>query len=63
MPLKPREMIRLLERNGFVEIRSNGSHRLFRHPETGRMTIVPYHAKELKPGMERKILEQAGIKK
>ena len=34
MPMKPQEMIRLLKKNGFVELRTNGSHRLFRNPET-----------------------------
>ena len=63
MPMKPQEMIRLLKKNGFVELRTNGSHRLFRNPKTGRTTTVPFHAKELKPGIERAILKQAGITK
>ena len=63
MPMKPQEMIRLLKKNGFVELRTNGSHRLFRNPETGRTTTVPFHSKELKPGIERAILKEAGITK
>ncbi len=62
MPITPKEMVRLLEANGFVFVRSNGSHRLYRNPQTGRSTIVPYHNKTLKPGTEKNILKQAGLK-
>lgn len=41
--LKPREVIRILERLGFVEVRHRGSHRQFRHPD-GRVTTVPVHS-------------------
>lgn len=63
MPLTPKEICRLLEQNGFVCIRSNGSHRMYSNPTTGKSTVVPYHAKDLKPGTENSILKQAGIKK
>lgn len=62
MPMTPKEMIKLLEQNGFVCIRSNGSHRFYRNPLTGRTTTVPYHCKDLKPGTEKNILKQAGLK-
>jgi len=38
--LKPREVVALLERLGFVEVRQRGSHRQFRHAD-GRGTTVP----------------------
>ncbi|MBI4469940.1 MAG: type II toxin-antitoxin system HicA family toxin [Acidobacteria bacterium] len=41
--LKPREVVALLERLGFVEIRQRGSHKQFRHPD-GRTTTVPFYA-------------------
>ena len=63
MPLTPKEMCRLLEQNGFVCIRSNGFHRMYSNPVTKKSTVVPYHAKDLKPGLEKSILKQAGIKK
>lgn len=62
MPMKPREMIKLLEANGFELIDSNGSHHKYRNKTTGRQTIVPVHAKELKKGLEQAILKQAGLK-
>jgi len=33
MPLRVREVIRLLEKHGWVEMRSGGSHRHFKHPD------------------------------
>lgn len=62
MPMTPREIIKLLEANGFVCVSSNGSHYKYRNLQTGKQTIVPYHAKELKKGTEQNILKQAGLK-
>ncbi|MCI9587903.1 MAG: type II toxin-antitoxin system HicA family toxin [Oscillospiraceae bacterium] len=62
MPMTPREMIRLLEQNGFRLVSSNGSHHKYRNPVTGRQTSVPVHAKDLKKGTEQSILKQAGLK-
>ena len=45
MPLTPKEMCRLLEQNGFVCIRSNGSHRMYSNPVTKKSTVVPYQCK------------------
>ena len=64
MPLTPREMVKLLEENGFVELRQRGtSHKIMQNPQTGARTIVPMHSKDLKKGTEQAILKQAGIKK
>ncbi|MGZ5435011.1 MAG: type II toxin-antitoxin system HicA family toxin [Pyrinomonadaceae bacterium] len=41
--LKPREVVSLLQKLGFVEVRQKGSHKQFRHPD-GRSTTVPFHA-------------------
>ena len=62
MPMKPKEMIKLLEANGFELVDSNGSHHKYRNRTTGKQTIVPGHAKELKKGLEQAILKQAGLK-
>jgi predicted RNA binding protein YcfA (HicA-like mRNA interferase family) len=42
--LKPREVVRALERLGFVEVRQRGAHRQFRHLD-GRGTTVPLYRK------------------
>lgn len=63
MPMTPKQMIKLLEANGFVFVSSNGSHAKYRNPITSRSTIVPVHSKDLKLGTEKNILKQAGIQK
>lgn len=63
MPMTPKDMVRLLEQNGFEYVSSNGSHRKYRNPVTGKTAIVPFHAKDLKPGTEKNILKQAGLRK
>lgn len=62
MPMSPKEMVRLLKKNGFEEISQVGSHVKLKNFETGRTVIVPYHSKDLKKGMEQAILKQAGLK-
>lgn len=62
MPMTPREMIKLLEANGFRFVSSNGSHHKYKNPDTGKITIIPVHAKDLKKGLEQSILKQAGLK-
>ncbi len=62
MPMTPREIIKLLENNGFELTGSNGSHRKYKNEKTGKICIVPYHSKELKRGTEQNILKQAGFK-
>ncbi len=62
MPMTPREIIRLLEANGFRLEHSNGSHFFYRNKTTGKTTTVPKHSKDLKKGTEQKILKDAGLK-
>lgn len=62
MPMKPREMIKLLLDNGFVEVSHNGSHKKMFREETNTVVIVPVHSKELKKGTEQAILKEAGLK-
>lgn len=62
MPMTSREMIQYLKKNGFSIISQNGSHVKMRNPITGKQTIVPYHSKSLKKGLEQQISKQAGLK-
>lgn len=63
MPLTPKQMIKYLKQNGFIEVRQEGSHKFFINEETNRRTTVPYHCKDLTKGLEHEILKQAGLKK
>lgn len=62
MPMTPKEIIKLLEQNGFKCVSVNGSHRKMKNEISGKICIVPYHSKELKKGTEQNILRQAGLK-
>ena len=56
-------MIRLLEQHGWVEMRSRGSHRHFKHPNQAFVITVPGNGgKELAPGTLTVILKKAGLK-
>lgn len=61
--MKTREVISLLKRNGFEEIRQNGSHKRFSDGK-GRFVTVPYHgdSAEIPKGTLNSILKQAGLK-
>lgn len=59
--LKPREVVALLERLGFVEVRQRGSHKQFRHTD-GRVTTVPFHpGRDISPILLRQIAADIGL--
>ena len=63
MPMKVREVIRLIEKHGWVEMRTNGSHRHFKHPDLPMVvTVAGNEGKELAPGTWNAILKKAGLK-
>ena len=56
-PLKPTEVIRILQHLGFERIRQKGSHIYFRHPD-GRSTVIPFHkGEDLSKGILNAILK------
>jgi predicted RNA binding protein YcfA (HicA-like mRNA interferase family) len=61
--MTPKDLIKLLEQRGFVLKRINGSHHIFFHPESRKLTVVPVHKKDLPKGTFYSILKQAGIDK
>lgn len=64
MPMNSKEMIRFLLKNGFIQINGGkGSHRRFKNFQTGKVTEVPCHSKELSKVLEKAILKQAGLDK
>lgn len=57
------ELIRLLERNGFVLLKEKGSIRYYSKPGHDRLVRVDYHgSKEVPTGTCHAILKSAGIK-
>jgi len=59
--LKSREVISILERLGFSQVRQRGSHKQFRHPD-GRNTTVAVHAgRDVSPILLRQIASDIGL--
>jgi predicted RNA binding protein YcfA (HicA-like mRNA interferase family) len=61
--IKPKDLVRILKKNGFVLDRSRGSHQIWLHPVSRKRAIVPMHKKDLPIGTLYSILKQAGIDK
>lgn len=60
--LKPRAVIRALERAGFLVRRVRGSHYQLTHPNDPRLRVtVPVHGKDLRPKTLREIIRQASL--
>jgi predicted RNA binding protein YcfA (HicA-like mRNA interferase family) len=57
--LKSRDIIRALQKAGFIEHRQKGGHKIFKK---GNLRVtVPVHPKDLKKGTIHAIIEQAGF--
>jgi predicted RNA binding protein YcfA (HicA-like mRNA interferase family) len=60
--LKPRGVIRILERAGYQVDRVKGSHYIMRHPERRGRIPVPFHGgRDIKMAVLRSIIEQSGL--
>ena len=60
--LRPRDVIRALQRAGFVVARTSGSHcRLIHQSDASRKVTVLIHNEDLKRGTLRGIIAQAGF--
>jgi predicted RNA binding protein YcfA (HicA-like mRNA interferase family) len=65
VPTKVREAIRMIEDDGWVQVKatSGTGHRQFKHPrKRGRVTISGKPGDDLAPGTFNSILKQAGLK-
>ena len=57
-----KEVIRMLKKEGWFELRQSGSHRQFRHKTRAGLITVPIHNDDLSKGTLISILKKAGIK-
>jgi predicted RNA binding protein YcfA (HicA-like mRNA interferase family) len=61
--MKVREIIQRLEQDGWVVVRTRGSHRQYKHPHKTGLVTVPGHLNDdLAAGTVNSILKQAGLK-
>jgi len=62
--VKVREVIRMLEDDGWRHARTTGSHRQFRHPaKPGTVTVAGNRGTDVPRGTLGSILKRAGLKK
>jgi predicted RNA binding protein YcfA (HicA-like mRNA interferase family) len=58
-----RDLIRLLEADGWILSRTRGSHRQYKHEtKAGLVTVPGQMSDDLAPGTLNSILKQAGLK-
>ena len=60
--MKVRDVIRLLNGDGWVQVSQKGSHRQFKHPtKAGKVTVPGQPSDELPTGTLKSILRQADL--
>ncbi len=61
--MKVRDVIKLLEDDGWRLVRTRGSHRQYRHPaKPGLVTLAGHPGDDLAKGTLGSVLKQAGLK-
>lgn len=61
--MKVRDVIRLLEQDGWYLVRTRGSHRQYKHPvKRGLVTVAGKPGQELAAGTLNSVLKQAGLR-
>ncbi len=61
--MKIRDIIKLIEADGWYQVDTRGSHRQCKHPtKSGRVTVAGHPGDDLAPGTLNSILKQAKLK-
>jgi predicted RNA binding protein YcfA (HicA-like mRNA interferase family) len=62
--MKIRDVIRLIEADGWFLVVTRGSHRQYKHRDKpGRVTIAGHPGDDLAPGTLSSVLKQAGLRR
>jgi predicted RNA binding protein YcfA (HicA-like mRNA interferase family) len=61
--VKYRDLIRLIEKDGWFHVRTNGSHRIYKHPTKSGIAIIAAHGmnQDVPKGILAAALKQVGI--
>jgi predicted RNA binding protein YcfA (HicA-like mRNA interferase family) len=59
--VKPRQVVRALERAGFEIDHQTGSHIVLRRTSDNRRVVVPWHSRDLGRGLTLRIIKSAGL--
>ena len=60
-PISPNKIVKILEKSGFKVIRQKGSHVIMINDKRTRIVIPMHPGKDIKPGLVRAIMREAGI--
>jgi predicted RNA binding protein YcfA (HicA-like mRNA interferase family) len=61
--MKVRDVLKLIEGDGWYQVAQKGSHRQFKHPvKQGRVTVAGHPSQEMDRGTLNSILKQAELK-
>ncbi|MEX1117663.1 MAG: type II toxin-antitoxin system HicA family toxin [Terrimicrobiaceae bacterium] len=61
--MSSKEIIRLIQKDGWELCRTKGSHHQFKHASKPGLVTVPHPKKDLPTGTARAILKSAGVTK
>ncbi|EPJ3393111.1 type II toxin-antitoxin system HicA family toxin [Acinetobacter baumannii] len=59
--MKSLDLIKMIEADGWYEVRVSGSHHHFKHPTKKGLVTTPHPKKDLPNGTVKSILKQAGL--
>ncbi|MCL4392768.1 type II toxin-antitoxin system HicA family toxin [Patescibacteria group bacterium] len=59
--LKPKEVEKILLKNGFYIKRQTGSHRIYHNNELNAIVVVPFHSKDIPKGTLGNIIKQSKL--
>ncbi|MGD9823310.1 type II toxin-antitoxin system HicA family toxin [Desulfobacter sp.] len=60
--MNSKELIRMIEADGWSLVRVKGSHHHFKHPVKKGLVTIPHPKRTLPIGTQSNILKQAGLK-
>jgi len=60
VPIKPKELVKILLGLGFTQRDAEGSHVFFKHTD-GRTTVIPLHSRDISKGLLKKILNDVKL--
>lgn len=59
--IKPKQLVKVLEKKGCIEKRQTGSHRIFYCPNKQKIIPAPIHNKDLKRGLLYSIIKELDL--
>jgi predicted RNA binding protein YcfA (HicA-like mRNA interferase family) len=60
--MKSSSLIKMIEKDGWFKVRTNGSHHVFKHIIKSGLVVIPHPKKDVPIGTANSILKQAGLK-